>query len=360
MIEGYSPLAQAFLGTLFTWGMTAFGASAVFFFNGYERRFLDGSLGFAAGVMTAATVWSLLLPAIEISEQMNGDVNNSKFMALVPVLIGIFLGAGFVHLADIFLPDDLIQGIMSVDKQKESSDDNNTIKDFPTNYKEEEGEKREASEVIEIEGGLRQRHASSNSLSTIKVVKSSPQSSNHYRSVSHISRDLTEKNQQQRPGPPKMSSKQFRKIMLLIVAVTVHNVPEGLAVGVGFGAQGTTKSATFQNARNLALGIGIQNFPEGLSISLPLYAAGFSYWRSFWYGQLSGIFEIFAGVLGALAVGIAQSLLAYALSFAAGAMIYVVFENIIPEASAHGNTKLATWCVIVGFCLMMSLDVGLN
>ena len=152
-----------------------------------------------------------------------------------------------------------------------------------------------------------------------------------------------------------------------------------VAVGVGFGAIGKTKSATFSNARNLAIGIGIQNFPEGLAVSLPLYASGFSYWRSFWYGQLSGMvepigkrlikinyykitnsFEFQAGILGVLAVEMAQILLPYALSFAAGSMLYVVFENLMPEASSHGNSKLSTWFCMFGFCIMMSLDFGLN
>jgi zinc transporter 11 len=156
------------------------------------------------------------------------------------------------------------------------------------------------------------------------------------------------------------SESNFRRVILLIIAVTVHNIPEGLAVGVGFGAIGKSKTATFNNARNLAFGIGIQNFPEGLAVSLPLYASGFSYWKSFMYGQLSGMVEPIAGVLGVLAVNVAQTCLPYALSFAAGAMLYVVFDNLMPEASSHGNSKLATWCCMLGFCLMMSLDVGLN
>jgi zinc transporter 11 len=123
---------------------------------------------------------------------------------------------------------------------------------------------------------------------------------------------------------------------------------------------GQSKSATFQSARNLALGIGIQNFPEGLAVSLPLYASGYSYLKSFWYGQLSGMVEPVASVIGVLSVGVAQACLPYALSFAAGAMLYVVFENLMPEAASHGNGKLSTWSCLVGFCIMMSLDAGLN
>lgn len=125
---------------------------------------------------------------------------------------------------------------------------------------------------------------------------------------------------------------QWKRIMLLVIAITVHNIPEGLAVGVSFGAIGNTESATFESARNLAIGIGIQNFPEGLAVSLPLHAAGFSMFRAFWYGQLSGMVEPIFGVLGAVAVTVASLILPYALSFAAGAMIYIVADDILPEA----------------------------
>ncbi|CAL8381927.1 unnamed protein product [Gadus morhua 'NCC'] len=136
----------------------------------------------------------------------------------------------------------------------------------------------------------------------------------------------------------------WRRIMLLILAITIHNIPEGLAVGVAFGAIGKTPSATFESARNLAIGIGIQNFPEGLAVSLPLRGAGMSTWGAFWYGQLSGMVEPVAGLLGAVAVVLAEPLLPYALAFAAGAMVYVVVDDIIPEAQVrrtrcHGNGR---------------------
>uniref|UniRef100_A0A8B9YV20 Zinc transporter ZIP11 n=1 Tax=Bos mutus grunniens TaxID=30521 RepID=A0A8B9YV20_BOSMU len=167
------------------------------------------------------------------------------------------------------------------------------------------------------------------------------------------------------PGPPRGSVAQpggssWRRIALLILAITIHNIPEGLAVGVGFGAIGKTASATFESARNLALGIGIQNFPEGLAVSLPLRGAGFSTWRAFWYGQLSGMVEPLAGVFGAFAVVLAEPILPYALAFAAGAMVYVIMDDIIPEAQISGNGKLASWASILGFVVMMSLDVGLG
>jgi len=147
---------------------------------------------------------------------------------------------------------------------------------------------------------------------------------------------------------------------LLIIAITVHNIPEGLAVGVGFGAVGQSSSSTFENARNLAVGIGIQNFPEGLAVSLPLKTAGMSTWKSIWYGQLSGLVEPISGVLGALLVGFVTPTLPYALAFAAGAMIYVVFDDIVPEAQSSGNGKIASWSAIIGFLVMMCLDVGLG
>uniref|UniRef100_A0A3Q2V0I3 Zinc transporter ZIP11 n=1 Tax=Haplochromis burtoni TaxID=8153 RepID=A0A3Q2V0I3_HAPBU len=152
----------------------------------------------------------------------------------------------------------------------------------------------------------------------------------------------------------------WRRILLLILAITIHNIPEGLAVGVGFGAVGKTTSATFESARNLAIGIGIQNFPEGLAVSLPLRGSGVSTWTAFWYGQLSGMVEPIAGLLGAVAVVLAEPLLPYALAFAAGAMVYVVVDDIIPEAQVSGNGKLASWTSILGFVVMMSLDVGLG
>ncbi|NXG41790.1 S39AB protein, partial [Psilopogon haemacephalus] len=161
-------------------------------------------------------------------------------------------------------------------------------------------------------------------------------------------------------GAAAASSSSWRRIMLMILAITIHNIPEGLAVGVGFGAIGKSTSATFQSARNLAIGIGIQNFPEGLAVSLPLRGAGFSTWKAFWYGQLSGMVEPLAGIFGAFAVVVAEPLLPYALGFAAGAMVYVVMDDIIPEAQTSGNGKLASWTSILGFVVMMSLDVGLG
>lgn len=152
----------------------------------------------------------------------------------------------------------------------------------------------------------------------------------------------------------------WRRILLLIMAVTVHNIPEGLAVGVGFGSVGKSPAATFEKAFNLALGIGLQNFPEGLAVSLPLAGFGYSKLKAFFYGQLSGMVEPLAALLGAAAVILMEPVLPYALSFAAGAMIYVVFDDIVPEAQRNGNGKLASAGAIIGFLIMMCMDVGLG
>lgn len=278
MIESLDPWLQTLLGTLFTWGLTAAGAACVYVLNSSQRRVLDGSLGFAAGVMLAASYWSLLEPSLTIA----ADSGYGETFAFIPTTIGFLTGALFVYVVDIFLPEKDTVGLL---------------------------------------------------------VKSNPK-----KNDDHIILDKV----------------RWKRVLLLIIAVTMHNIPEGLAVGVAFGAAGTTETATFNSARNLALGLGIQNFPEGLAVSLPLRAAGFSKWRAFWYGQLSGAVEPIAGVLGCLLVSYIQAVLAYALSFAAGAMIYVVFDDIIPEAQQCGNGKLASWSAMLGFVIMMALDVGLG
>lgn len=328
MIDGYDPITQALLATLFTWALTAAGSSLVFFFKSFKRSFLDGSLGFASGVMTAASFWSLLLPALEIGDQINGDY---KLLTLFPVIVGFLIGAFFVYITDVLLPDNYLEKTI---KQQ------NDITDF--NMENECSIKRnELNNSIEIDlsKGVRNRQGPKYEDIDLKENEDALYYNN-------------EKNRKQESN--------FRRIVLLVIAVTVHNIPEGLAVGVGFGAIGKSKTATFQNARNLAIGIGIQNFPEGLAVSLPLYASGMSYTKSFMYGQLSGMVEPLSGLLGVIAVNFAQACLPYALSFAAGAMLFVVFDNLMPEAAAHGNSKLSTWCCMLGFCLMMSLDVGLN
>ena len=262
-----SPSLQALCAGMFTWGVTALGASLVFFFKDVSKRVLNFMLGFGAGVMIAASFWSLLSPSIDIATQLD-------MIAWVPALVGFLLGAFALRAFDMVIPHIHL-----------GFDD------------------------TEAEG-----------------IKTS-----------------------------------WHRSVLLVSAITLHNIPEGLAVGVAFGAAALgAHEVSLLAACLLALGIGIQNFPEGAAISVPLYREGFSRAKSFWYGQLSGIVEPVAAVLGALLVVYVEPLLPYALSFAAGAMIFVVAEELIPESQRGGHTDLATIGVILGFALMMTLDVALG
>lgn len=262
-----SPVVQALLATCFTWFVTAAGASVVFFFKTINRKILDGMLGFAAGVMIAASFWSLLAPAIEMAEA-------SGRPAWIPAVIGFLLGGIFLRGIDMVLPHLHLNSPMS-----------------------------------EAEG-------------------------------IHTT---------------------WRRSVLLILAITLHNFPEGLAVGVAFGAVAANMpAASLAGAVALAIGIGIQNFPEGAAVSIPLRREGLSRFRCFWYGQLSGIVEPIAGVIGAFAVISMKSLLPYALAFAAGAMIFVVVEELIPESQSDHNTDVATMGAMLGFAVMMALDVALG
>jgi ZIP family zinc transporter len=262
-----NPIVQALAATLFTWFLTALGAGLVFFFRRINRKVLDGMLGFAAGVMIAASYWSLLAPAIEMAQE-------SSLPAWIPATVGFLLGGFFLWVVDKILPH-LHLG-------------------FP---------------IEEAEG----------------------------------------------------ISTSWHRSILLVLAITLHNIPEGLAVGVAFGALASNlPSATLAGATTLALGIGIQNFPEGTAVSVPLRREGLSRLKSFWYGQLSGIVEPVAGVVGAVAVILVRPLLPYALAFAAGAMIYVVVEELIPESQLEKNTDIATLGAMGGFAVMMTLDVALG
>ncbi|XP_054429088.1 zinc transporter ZIP11 isoform X3 [Pteronotus mesoamericanus] len=288
MLQGYSTVFQALLGTFFTWGMTAAGAALVFVFSSGQRRILDGSLGFAAG------------GAAE-------DPQTALALHLDPALM-------------------------------KKSDAEGPRLLFP-----------------ESELSIRIGRAG--------LLSDKSENGEAYQRRKAVAADLPEGPADPMPSPGSLappSGSSWRRIALLILAITIHNIPEGLAVGVGFGAVEKTASATFESARNLAIGIGIQNFPEGLAVSLPLRGAGFSNWRAFWYGQLSGMVEPLAGLFGAFAVVLAEPVLPYALAFAAGAMVYVVMDDIIPEAQISGNGKLASWASILGFVVMMSLDVGLG
>lgn len=320
MLPGYSPVTQALLGTLFTWGLTALGAATAIFLRGNQRKFMDISLGFAAGVMLAASYWSLLEPALEMAAGLSTYGENGQW-AFLPVSVGFFLGAAFVFGADLVMSSTGVTSPLDIIDKKIETDSESPL---PEQGLHNSGE-----------SGLRMRRGFGGGSEVYSI------------------------GEQEREEEIKKKD-SWRRIVLLIVAVTVHNIPEGLAVGVGFGAIGRTKSATFESARNLALGIGIQNFPEGIAVSLPLKAAGFSTAKSIWYGQLSGLVEPIAGVLGAALVGFIVPILPYALAFAAGAMVYVVVDDIIPEAQSEGNGKAASWGAIVGFIVMMSLDVALG
>jgi len=266
-LVGLHPVVQALFGTIFTWFLTALGAATVFTTKTVNRKMLDWMLGFAAGVMIAASFWSLLAPAIEMA-------GGKSLPSFVPAVVGFLLGGIFLRVVDKILPH-LHLGLP----------------------------------VEEAEG-----------------IKTS-----------------------------------LHRSILLVLAITLHNIPEGLAVGVAFGAVAYgLPSATITGAIALAFGIGIQNFPEGLAVSMPLRREGLSRGKSFWYGQLSGVVEPVAGVLGAAIVLIAQPILPYALSFAAGAMIFVVVEELIPESQGGGNTDIATMGAMLGFAVMMLLDVALG
>lgn len=263
-----SPVTQALLGTLFTWGMTALGAALVFTTKTMNQKLLDGMLGFAGGVMIAASFWSLLSPALEMAE---GDA----LPAWLPAAIGFMLGAVFLWGADKLIPH------------------------LHPNSKMENAE------------GI------------------------------HPDRR--------------------RRSTLLVLAITLHNIPEGLAIGVAFGAVAAGfESASLAAAVTLAIGIGIQNFPEGTAVSMPLRREGMSRRKSFMYGQFSGMVEPIAAIIGVLAVTIMEPLLPFALSFAAGAMIFVVAEEVIPGSQENGNKDLASMCLMIGFTVMMILDVALG
>lgn len=266
-IGQFEPVQQALIGTMFTWGVTALGASLVFFFKRINQIVLDGMLGFAAGVMIAASFWSLLAPAIEMSEEMG-------LSSWKPVAVGFLAGGLFLLLVDNLLPH--------------------------------------------LHLGLEKSQA--------EGIKTS-----------------------------------WQRSVLLVLAITLHNIPEGLAVGVAFGAVAYgLPSASLAGAVALAIGIGLQNFPEGAAVSIPLRREGFSRAKAFLYGQASGVVEPISGVIGAAAVIYARPILPYALAFAAGAMIYVVVEELIPEAQRDHRTDIATIGCMLGFTVMMVLDVALG
>jgi ZIP family zinc transporter len=269
-LRGFDPIVQALWAGGFTWGVTAMGAALVFFTRRMDEAFLDAMLGFAAGVMVAASFWSLLVPAID----MAAAAGSRKWL---PALVGFLSGGACLRVADHFLP--------------------------------------------------------------------------------HLHPRLRIEQAEGRPTA-------WRRATLLVLAITLHNVPEGLAVGVAFAAAAQSLDlaggATLGGAIALTIGIGLQNFPEGTAVAMPLRREGVRPLKAFWYGQLSAAVEPVAAVAGAAAVLLIGSILPYALAFAAGAMIYVVVEELIPESQSGGNTDLATTATMAGFAIMMVLDVALS
>jgi zinc transporter, ZIP family len=264
-LSPFDPVIQALLAGIFTWAATALGAAAVFFVRTLDRRLLDSMLGFAAGVMIAASFWSLLAPAIELAE-------GGPLPVWLPATIGFLAGGAALWGIDKVLPH------LHLDRPMEQAEGIKT---------------------------------------------------------------------------------PWRRTTLLVLAITLHNIPEGLAVGVAFGAVAAElPSAALGSAVVLALGMGLQNVPEGAAVALPLRREGMSRLRSFWYAQLSGAVEPIAAVIGAAIVVQSQAVLPYALAFAAGAMIFVVVEELIPEAQAHGDTDRPTVAAMLGFALMMALDTA--
>lgn len=267
MNQNMSPILMALLGGIFTWGMTALGAAMVFFFKEIKPKLLNLMLGFASGIMIAASFWSLLLPALEISQGYK--------IPWLPVVGGFGLGGLFLFGADKFLPHVHHMGDETKNKRKH---------------------------------------------------------------------------------------KNLKRSILLVTAITLHNIPEGMSFGVAFGTVGMSTGATLSSAIILAIAIGLQNFPEGAAVSIPLRRDGHSRLKSFMYGQASGIVEPIAAVIGAWLASSIGALLPYALSFAAGAMIFVVVEELIPESQtdSHLYGHTATIGAMLGFMLMTLLDIALG
>ena len=261
--ENLNPVIQTLIATIFTWGVTALGALLVCFFKEMNRKVLDTVLGFSAGVMIAASFWSLIVPAIELSHELG-------YIEWLLPAIGFIVGRLFVLLSDKFL-----------------------------------------DKVLKNKKNLR-------------------------------------------------SSDSLKRSILLISAITIHNIPEGMAIGVAFGGIASgVPGMTVIGAVMLAIGIGIQNFPEGAAVALPLRSEGYSRFKSFMIGQSSALVEPVAAVIGAILVIYVRSVLPLLLAFAAGAMIVVASRELLPE-SVRENKNLSTLGLIAGFIIMMVLDVALG
>lgn len=263
-ILSLNPIIQALLATIFTWSVTAIGAALVYFFKNINKNIMDGMLGFAAGVMIAASFFSLIAPAIDMAESL-------KLTPWLITFLGFFSGGVLLFIGD---------------------------------------------KIYDI---YEKKHPNSDSLFSRK------------------------------------------RCIMLISSITLHNIPEGMAVGVAFGSViYGLDGATLISAWTLALGIGLQNFPEGTAVSMPLRREGISRNKSFFIGQLSGIVEPIAGVIGAILVIKVQILLPFLLSFAAGAMIYVVVEELIPESQTNKKKDFMALFTLIGFSVMMILDIALG
>uniref|UniRef100_A0AAF5Q118 Zinc transporter ZIP11 n=1 Tax=Wuchereria bancrofti TaxID=6293 RepID=A0AAF5Q118_WUCBA len=360
MIRDWNTIPQAFVASLFTWGVTALGAAVVFFIPPSSKKLLDISLGFAAGIMIAASFWSLLAPAIELSETEMGS------FAFLPVAVGFSGGAAFVYITDRIMSSCVLSETSVVDLLKEDVAvvDSKAVKSLDAIVEESISmvKLKETNDNI-----ARLLLAKKENFVETFLIHQTDDSTATTNNTDGSTSDATAAVAVMGNGNPAVDKEQalitsisWRRILLLIIAVTVHNIPEGLAVGVAFGSIGKTAKATFESAFALALGIGLQNFPEGLAVSLPLAAFGHTKMKSFFYGQLSGMVEPLGALAGSAAVILMEPVLPYALSFAAGAMIYVVLDDIIPEAQRNGNGRLASISSVVGFLIMMALDVGLG
>lgn len=264
--KNLNPVLLALIATIFTYGITALGAALVFLFKKINKNIMDAMLGFAAGVMIAASFFSLLSPARDMAE-------NLKMNTWLILFVGFFSGGLLLFLGD------KIFNFFDKKYAKKSNKDNNS----------------------------------------------------------------------------------FKRCLMLITSITIHNIPEGLAVGVAFGSiVYGLDGASLTTAALLAFGIGLQNFPEGTAVSVPLRREGMSRKKAFFYGQLSGIVEPIAGVIGALLVLKIRLLLPFLLSFAAGAMIYVATEELIPESQANKRKDLMALFTLIGFSIMMILDIALS
>ncbi|CAH8869751.1 unnamed protein product [Trichobilharzia szidati] len=332
MIQDVSPFVQTILGTGLTWFVTALGSVFCFIISSHsvhlQNQILDGCLGFSAGIMLAASFWSLLDPALEMAKN---DLGLGAY-AIFPVISGLFFGAIFVGMVEYFLPAQWFEPVSDV-----ASD---------SSYMQRKMNSMES---------LNESHKSTDSFmneyteSDIRLRRGDTSQNGSYESPEFI------EDGKNRKQPKRML--MTRRLWLLLIAITVHNIPEGLAVGIAFGGVGQYPHATFSHASNLAIGIAIQNFPEGLAVSLPLYSAGYGFLKSFWYGQLSGLVEPCAGLIGCLAVHFFRKLQPYALGFAAGAMVFVVFDDVLPESHSRGHGRLSSIMGLIGFAIMMSLEV---